>query len=117
MPATAVEREGESERAKQGSPDARSSNARRRLRLAERLRRVGLTPHLVRFALAVFALSRAGFILVTLLAPRHQADYIAALAVSNVAYFVALLGLAALALRDGGGAATARRAMLYLTLF
>ncbi|HEU5440642.1 MAG TPA: mannosyltransferase family protein [Ktedonobacterales bacterium] len=150
-----------------------------RLWLAGTLRRLGLTPELVRFALAIFAISRAGFVLLTLLAqrflapigsgtssfvgtwvrydasyyarlaadgylaatpwrdaffplmpwlvhlvalpfeplgPRYHADYIATLVVSNAAYLVALLGLAALAARDAD-LPTARRAMLYLTLF
>ncbi|WIG59417.1 MAG: hypothetical protein OJF49_002164 [Ktedonobacterales bacterium] len=52
------------------------------------------------------------------LGPRYAADYIAAMVVSNVCFFVALLGLAALALRDtDGDAGTARRAILYMTLF
>lgn len=150
-----------------------------RRRLAGALRRLGLTPELVSFALALFAISRAGFVLLTLLAqrflapigsgtssfvgtwvrydasyyvrlaadgysaatpwrdaffplmpwlvhivalpfgplgPRYQAEYIATLVVSNAAYLAALLGLAALAVRDAD-AATARRAMLYLTIF
>lgn len=49
--------------------------------------------------------------------------YIAGMVVSNVAYFFALLGLGTLALHEGSGAddkqqmATARRAMLYLTVY
>lgn len=168
MPVLAAERETAAERASSG-----------RL-LAAVLQRLGLTPELVRFALVVFVLSRAGFVLLTLLAlrflapignpagsfldawarydatyyarialdgysaaapwregffplmpwlvhlvalpfeslsPRYQADYIAALVVSNAAYLVALLGLSALARRDGHDTAAARRAMLYLTLF
>ncbi len=49
--------------------------------------------------------------------------YVAGMVVSNVAYFFALIGLGTLALYEGNGAddtqqmATARRAMLYLTVY
>lgn len=144
------------------------------------VKRLGVPPALIRYALLLFAISRLGFIAITFVAIRflhpvgggkhsfleawtrydatlyarlardgYQASpfyraaffplqplataivapltggntYIAGIVVSNVACFFALLGLGMLALHEANGAgddqqmATARRAMLYLTVY